>query len=87
MLTFALLKSKNPILNLLLLIGFLFALYFYFSTLNNGNNVINNLIIHRLKIEDGDIAGNNRSSEDLNIYFEQFMKKDDSFWGIGPERY
>jgi hypothetical protein len=86
-LTFAFLKSKKPMLNLLLLIGFLSALYSYFSTLDNGNNVVNNLIIERMQIEDGNLVGNNRSSASLDTYFEQFMQKDDKFLGIGPERY
>jgi hypothetical protein len=85
--TFALLKSKNPMLNLLLMTGLLFALYSYFSSLDNGNNVVNNLIIERLQIEDGDISGNNRSSVELNNYFENFMKTDDNYFGLGFARF
>lgn len=85
--TFTLLKSKKPMFNLFLMTGFLFALYFYFSNLDNGNNVVNNLIIERLQIEDGNISGNNRFSVELNNYFENFMNTDDNFFGLGFSRY
>lgn len=80
-------KSKRPMLNLLLLLAFLFAFYSYFSILDNGDNVVNNLILERLQVNDGEVSGNNRSSAELDIYFEQFINSTNAFFGIGPTKY
>ena len=81
------LDSKKPIRNIMLGILFIAIVFIFASTFNNGDNVVNNLIFSRLKVEDGNIAGNNRFTEDLNFLFDQFMDSSDSFWGIGVAEY
>lgn len=80
-------KFRNGIIYFTICMCVLFSGYVFFSSLNNGDNVFNKLIIERLKIEDGDIAGNNRFSSDLDSYFEMFIKSNDKYLGIGGSKY
>ena len=81
------LDSKKPLRNIMLGILFIAIVFIFVSTFNNGDNVVNNLIVSRLKVEDGNIAGNNRFTGDLNFLFDQFMDTSDSFWGMGVVEY
>jgi hypothetical protein len=82
-LIFFVLNSKKPTLNLFITTGLLFGIFTYFTTLNNGNNVVNNLIIERLQVKDDKLVGNNRNSENLDLYYDRFMESDDKYMGIG----
>jgi hypothetical protein len=62
-------------------------LFSFFANYRDGNNAINNLILMRLKIENGDIVGNNRVGRDFDDYFQQFMNSDNKFLGIGEAKY
>lgn len=84
---YIILCSKKPIRNFMIFGLFLFSIYFYFSNLNNGDNLVNNLIFERLKYENGDLAGNNRFSPDLDVYLQQSMKTNDKYWGIGAAKF
>jgi hypothetical protein len=84
---FLLMKSKKPIFYFAVWLGFLVIGYYFFTTLNNGNNIVNNLIIERLQVVDGDLAGNNRFSSSMDSYFEDFLKSDNIYTGIGNAKY
>lgn len=79
-------KSKNRVA-VLISIGIVLAIgYVFFSNYNGGNNAVNDAIIARLKVEeDGNIAGNNRTSEALDKQFEDFLTSTDLFFGV-PNR-
>ena len=48
---------------------------------NDGDNTLNNLIILRLEVEDGDIAGNNRVTEQFDDDFNDLMHSTDVLFG------
>lgn len=78
--------SKNRIAVLVSIGIALMAGYLFFSNYKGGNNAINDAIIARLKVEeDGNIAGNNRTSEALDKQFEDFLTSTDLFFGF-PNR-
>ena len=75
--------SKNRIAVLVSIGIALMAGYLFFSNYKGGNNAINDAIIARLKVEeDGNIAGNNRTSEALDKQFENFLTSTDLFFGV-----
>lgn len=84
---YIIISSKKPMRNFILWCLFLSSIYFYFSNLNGGNNIVNNLIIERLYIENGDLAGNNRFSSFMDNYFDSFVKSADIYTGIGAVKY
>ena len=48
---------------------------------NDGDNMLHNLIILRLEIDDGEMAGNNRVSKDFNTEYESFLQTSDVVFG------
>jgi hypothetical protein len=84
---YVLLKSNKPILLISLWAIFLAICYFYFTSLNHGNNIINKLIIDRLQITDNGIAGDNRVSLYLDSYFDNFKTTGETFFGLGDKKY
>lgn len=46
---------------------------------------VNTLVWDRIAIEDGNLTGDNRSSDALDGAYENFIKSDDLFWGKGLE--
>ncbi len=48
---------------------------------NDGNNLVHDLILIRLEVEDGDIAGNNRVTKNFEHDFDRFLKSDDILFG------
>ena len=67
----------------------LVSLGIYFGAIyyNGGENVVNELIISRLVIEDGDLKGNNRFSSDFEEYYSSFLKSDNVYLGIGSSEF
>jgi hypothetical protein len=84
---YVLISSRKPMWNFILWCLCLFSIYVYFSNLNNGANIVNNLILERLYIEDGDLTGNNRFSSDMDRYFDSFVRSADFYTGIGAAKY
>jgi hypothetical protein len=84
---YIILNSRKPFRNLILWSVCVFILFSFFANYRDGNNAINNLILMRLKIENGDIVGNNRVGRDFDDYFQQFMNSDNKFLGIGEAKY
>jgi hypothetical protein len=79
--------SKKPMRNFVLWALVLLGIYFLFSKMNDGDNAVNNFIIARVKAADKDIVESDRFSEDLNAHFQQFMKMDAKWLGIGGVKY
>lgn len=48
---------------------------------NDGDNMLHNLIILRLEIDDGEMAGNNRVSKDFDTEYESFLQTSDIVFG------
>lgn len=48
---------------------------------NDGDNTLNNLIVLRLEVEDGEIAGNNRVTEQFDDDFNDLMHSTDVLFG------
>jgi hypothetical protein len=79
--------SKNRILNTTVWSIFLIWFYSFFSTYNNGVNVINDLIFSRFGSGNDDIIQNNRFSENMDYYFNFFINSMDFFTGVGAQAY
>ena len=73
--------KKKYILIFTLLCG---AFVLFFNHFNDGNNMVKALIIDRLKIEDGELAGNNRVMQDFEFEFERKAKTSDILLGWQP---
>jgi hypothetical protein len=84
---FIFIKTRKPIVYLTIWLILLTTGYIFFNSQNDGNNVINNLIISRLQIEYGNLAGNNRFSPEMDSYFDDFLKSDKFYTGVGIEDY
>jgi hypothetical protein len=84
---FLFLKSKKPVLYIALWFVFLIIGNNFFTKLNNGDNIVNNLIIERLQFDNGNLSGDNRFSGSMDSYFEGFLKSDDVYTGIGTTKY
>ena len=55
---------------------------------NNGDNLVNTLIVERLQYDDEvGISGNNRTGEQTDDTFFFFMKSSESFVGMPPQKY
>jgi hypothetical protein len=63
--------------------------YFFFTSWNDGNNVINEQIISRLEYDESndDIVGNNRVQESFNEYYLDFINTELAWVGIGAKKY
>jgi hypothetical protein len=85
--SFLTLYSKNPIRNFLFWCFFIFGLYNLFLEYNGGNNIFNKLILQRLESDNGKIAGDNRTTKEMDLYYVKFLSSDEVNTGIGVERY
>ncbi len=48
---------------------------------NNGDNLVYQLILLRLEVDDGELSGNNRTTEDFDKEFESFLSSDNIWLG------
>lgn len=65
---------------------FLTVIYYASINYNNGNNMINALIIERLQPDkDKGISGNNRVSDLTEFYFDNIISNGKIFTGLGPD--
>ena len=55
---------------------------------NDGDNLVNELILQRMEVNDeGEMEGDNRVSDDFNKQFETFMQSDHVLTGMGYETF
>lgn len=73
---------RKVVLSALVLAGIAVGAFFY----NGGNNLIHDLILIRLEIEDGEMAGDNRVTEDFQAEFDSFLQSSDIFLGREMDR-
>lgn len=53
---------------------------------NNGDNLLHNLIVIRMEVNDqGELAGNNRTTEDFQQVYDNFLDSNDIYLGRGDE--
>ena len=48
---------------------------------NGGDNLLQDLIIARMEINDGELAGNNRTTESFDKEYDSFMQSSDVLFG------
>ncbi len=86
---FVLLNSKAKLLlrNIVITTILLISVYGFSQLYREGDNYVNNLIIERLMPdEDKGIAGNNRSSETTDYYFEKGLTDGSLLFGLSREK-
>jgi hypothetical protein len=76
-------NSRRPLQYVIIVSFVLFLFYYLSSHINAGDNVVYNYIFKRLEYVNGRIAGFNRFSKDLSIYFQKFMNSNDRYFGLG----
>ena len=67
----------NVIIAILVIALFTIGSFFY----NNGDNMVHDLIMLRLEIEDGELAGDNRVTDTFDADFENFLGSSDIIFG------
>lgn len=81
-------KRKQILLYLIILIALSFGSYFIVQKINNGNNIVNNMIFSRLEINDqGNMSGDNRISKNFEPVYKQVISSNKRYFGIGPQEY
>lgn len=80
-------KRKAIMKKLLLLIGFITTAVIVTLFYNEGENLMNDLIVQRMMVNDeGDLEGDNRVSKDFDTVFEEFVQSDELLTGAGLEK-
>lgn len=67
-------KVKTAVIGLVLFLASGLIVYQVATTYNGGDNLINNMIVLRLAIEDGELAGNNRTQDDFDQEFNRSIR-------------
>ena len=81
------LKGKDLFKYLLILAVFAGIFTYIGLNYNRGNNVINEKILSRLIITDGELSGDNRTSMVFDKYYDNWLKHGDIFNGYGRKAY
>lgn len=82
-------ESDRKVFVFISLTIFMLSFNLFFSTYNNGDNVVNELILSRLQYDDsrGTISGYNRTGEDFDKWFSQeFLVSDDVLFGLDMKK-
>lgn len=77
-------RNRNSIFYILIAISFAFMSICIFVDRLDQENMFNKLIVERLTIENGDIAGNNRFSNDFEKDFKRKINTTDKWFGWQP---
>ena len=80
-------KSKRGYLKIIPYIVGLAGLVVFFTEYNGGDNPVNEKILSRLVFEDGEIAGNNRTSQWFDMQYDKYLESPNTVLGIGREAY
>lgn len=75
--------AKRLFVVALILTAIVFAGLLY----NGGDNPINEKILSRFEVVDGEMVGNNRTTASFDFYYEKWMKGGDLIFGNGSEFY
>lgn len=74
-------RRKKILSKLLFLAGFLAIVTVSAIFYNDGDNLLNTLIIERLEVNDGKLAGDNRVTDTFEAAFNDFLQTDDILFG------
>ena len=72
---------KNFVRNIVILVCLFGGIVAGSFVYNNGDNLLNELIMMRLEVDDGEMAGNNRTTDSFDAEFEGFLSSSDLFFG------
>jgi len=75
------LKGRNIVMHGILLLALIVGVGVGSIYYNGGDNLVNNLIMLRLEVEDGEVEGDNRVTEDFQSEFDRFLSSSDLLWG------
>lgn len=65
----------------------IFCIFYISQWYNNGDNLINEKIVERLKVDnEKGIKGNNRVSDEVDDYYNQFLRSDNLLFGYSPKQ-
>lgn len=65
---------------------FIFGMFYVSNSYNDGDNIVNKLIVERLTYdEEKGIAGNNRSGEAVDFYLDRLTASGNLLWGLGVD--
>lgn len=79
-------SQHMPIKNYVLALILLTIAYYGAGFINNGDNVINHLIVERLQSdEEKGFVGNNRTGEAADYYYEQVISSEKILFGLGAD--
>ncbi len=78
-------QGKQFIEKLLMTVAFIATIVVGSFFYNNGENLLHDLILIRLEVEDGELAGNNRVTEDFDTDFEKLCESSDVIFGMKRE--
>lgn len=74
-------KRKKFARNLLITIGVITVFTIGVFNYNNGDNLIHDLIMLRLEVEDGKLAGDNRVTDSFDADYENYLQSSDIIFG------
>lgn len=80
--------NGRHIMKYVLVLGCFTAIFVFIGlTYNSGDNIVNEKILSRLVFEDGQLAGDNRTSMLFDSYYDEWLEKGDIVWGYGRKAY
>ncbi|MCX7986267.1 MAG: hypothetical protein N2662_04960 [Bacteroidales bacterium] len=79
--------SKHSIRNFIIFSTVIVAFVVFFINFQDGQNPVNLLIFERLKFEDGNIAGYNRTTFIFDEFYKRFTHSLDVILGMGPKAF
>lgn len=74
-------KRKKIFAKVIVLISFLVVLAVGAMLYNDGDNLLNNLIVERLAIDDGKLEGDNRVTDSFDLEYNDFITSSDVLFG------
>lgn len=78
-------KSKRAFLKLIPYLVVLVSAVIFFLNYNGGDNPINEKILMRLVFEDGEMSGNNRTSQAFDNAYDSYIKSKRVYTGMGRD--
>lgn len=78
-------KGRRIFINLIIAVIVVASIVVGSFYYNDGENLIHNLIVLRLEIDDGEMVGNQRTSEGFDADFENFLQSSDILFGREKE--
>ena len=80
-------EQKNKISVLVATIIISFSIFQISKNYNNGKNILNEWILERLEFDENKgIAGNNRTGNGADSYFEKSLANGSALWGLGIDK-